>query len=221
MKAIIYTRVSTNKQGTSGLGLESQLEVANKYCKTNSLEVINHFSEVQSGGKNDREMIKAALRSCQLTGAILLVAKLDRISRDVEFIAQLQKSSVKFVCADMPEANESMIQFMGVFAQYERKMASTRTKAALQIKKSMGVKLGKNNLTAEGARKGNINSIKTRKNNSGERSTLVHYEIKTAQSNGCTSLRQIAEYLNNKHITTARGGKWSATQISRVIKRVA
>ena len=194
---------------------------ANQYCKTNSLEVINHFSEVQSGGKNDREMIKAALRSCQLTGAILIVAKLDRISRDVEFIAQLQKTSVKFVCADMPEANESMIQFMGVFAQYERRMASTRTKAALQAKKATGVQLGKNNLTTEGARKGNINSIKTRIIKSDERSSLVYYEIKNAQSNGITSLRQIANYLNNKHITTARGGRWSATQVSRVIKRVA
>lgn len=221
MKAIIYTRVSTNKQGISGLGLDSQLDLANSYCDQNNIEIIGHFSEVQSGGKNDREMIAKALRRCELTGAILVVAKLDRISRDVEFIAQLQKTNVSFVCADMPEANESMIQFMSVFAQYERKQASVRTKEALQAKKKQGVKLGTNNLTLSGSKKGRENAILSIQNKADQRASLVCNEINNAISDGFTSLRQIAKYLNGLHIKTPRGKEWTATAVKRTKERCA
>mgnify|MGYP003384732408 CR=1 FL=1 len=218
-KAVIYTRVSTNKQGVSGLGLESQLDIANNYCQQNNIEIIEHFSEVQSGGKNDREMIAKALRRCELTGALLVVAKLDRISRDVEFIAQLQKTNVSFVCADMPEANESMIQFMSVFAQYERKQASIRTKDALQAKKKQGVKLGTNNLTVEGAKKGRDNAIVSIKDKADQRASLVCHEINNAIVDGFTSLRQIASYLNDRHIKTPRGKEWTAIAVQRTQAR--
>ena len=218
-KAIIYTRVSTNKQGESGLGLESQLDIANNYCQQNNIEIIEHFSEVQSGGKNDREMIAKALRRCELTGALLVVAKLDRISRDVEFIAQLQKSNINFVCADMPEANESMIQFMSVFAQYERKQASVRTKEALQAKKKQGVKLGTNNLTLDGAKKGRVNAIASIKDKADYRASLVCHEINNAIEQGYTSLRQIADFLNKRHIKTPRDKEWTAAAVKRTKER--
>jgi DNA invertase Pin-like site-specific DNA recombinase len=140
--AICYYRVSTNKQGVSGLGLKTQQQIAHDYCEANGLIIIEEFEEVQSGGKNDRQKIQAALDRCYLCGAHLVVAKLDRISRDVGFVDALLKSGIKFVCADMPEANESMIQFLSVFAQYERRMASERTKAALAQKKAKALQLG-------------------------------------------------------------------------------
>ncbi|MBB1488655.1 recombinase family protein [Oceanospirillum sediminis] len=144
-KAVIYIRVSTRKQEITGLGIEAQRRIATDFCQSRQWEVTREFIEVQSGGRNDREMIREALEQCELTGSVLVVAKLDRISRDVGFIDQLQKSNVRFVCADMPEANQTMIQFMAVFAAYERKMASERTRAALEGKEG----LGNPNTTAE------------------------------------------------------------------------
>jgi DNA invertase Pin-like site-specific DNA recombinase len=219
IKAIIYTRVSTNKQGVSGLGLESQLDIANQYCEQNELLIIETYTEIQSGGKNDREMIKEALRRCELTGALLVVAKLDRISRDIGFIDQLQKSNIRFVCADMPEANESMINFMSVFAQYERKMASVRTKAALAAKKKQGAKLGTNNLTKDGASKGRDIASKVIKEKANERASLVCTDISRAIAEGFTSLRQIATYLNDNHIMTPRGKKWTASSVKNTKDR--
>ncbi len=221
-KAICYYRVSTNKQGVSGLGLEAQQEIALAYCKQNNLEVIGEFEEVQSGGKNDREMIKTALEKCRITHARLVVAKLDRISRDVGFIDQLQKSGIKFVCADMPEANDTMIQFMSVFAQYERRMASERTKAALAAKKARGESLGNPNIKqvqkqipSEASEKGN--AVKIAK--ADEWASLVIGHIDKAKDNGCQSLQQIADWLNAEHITTSRGNQFTSTSVKRIIDR--
>lgn len=220
--AVCYYRVSTTKQGVSGLGIEAQKESAANYCKQHGLDIIDEFEEVQSGGKNDREMIAAALRKCKLTHSRLVVAKLDRISRDIGFIDELQKSGIKFVCADMPEANDTMIQFMSVFAQYERKMASDRTKAALAAKKEQGVKLGSPQL--DKARQAipadtleRANAARSQK--AIEWSSDVLQEIEIAAAEGCTSFKQIADWLNSKGIKTRRGKEYSPTAVKRVVDR--
>jgi DNA invertase Pin-like site-specific DNA recombinase len=226
IKAVCYYRVSTNKQGVSGLGLDAQKASAKQYCDAGSIKIIKEYSEVQSGGKNDREMIRQALEYCEITKAILVVAKLDRISRDVGFIDTLLKSGVKFVCADMPEANESMIQFMSVFAQYERKMSSERTKAALATKKTQAEKRG------ESAGLGNPDMKAMRSkipSNFRQKGTLAKKKkatawaakimpsIEEAQNKGCTSLRQIADWLNKNHIEASKGGKFQAVSVKRIL----
>jgi DNA invertase Pin-like site-specific DNA recombinase len=224
--AVCYYRVSTSKQGASGLGLEAQRKLAHDYCKGQGLEIIGEFEEVQSGGKNDRQKIKEALDRCYLSGARLIVAKLDRISRDVGFIDVLLKSGTKFVCADMPEANESMIQFLSVFAQYERKMASERTKAALAQKKERAAQKGEphglGNPNMEKMRQNipiNFQSlgIEARKTKSKERRLKVEPLIAQAKNSGCGSLRSIAEWLNQRHIRTPKGKYFTATAVKRII----
>jgi len=224
-RAVVYYRVSTDKQGMSGLGLEAQRNAAETYCKREGLTIVDAYEEVVSGTNNDREKLAKALRRVEVSGDCkLVVAKLDRISRDVGFIDRLQKSGVQFVCADMPEANQTMLTFMSVFAQYEAKMASERTKAALAVKKAQGVKLGNPRLSEARAkvdvkaasRKGNDISIKK----ANEYADKMSVFIQDAQDNGADTLQRIATYLNQKGITTARGNKFTATAVKRMVDRL-
>jgi len=224
-RAVVYYRVSTDKQGVSGLGLEAQRNAAETYCKREGLTIVAEYEEVISGTKNNREKLLEALRRVEVSGDCkLVVAKLDRISRDVGFIDRLQKSGVQFVCADMPEANQTMLTFMSVFAQYEARMASERTTAALAVKKAQGVKLGNPNLkearakidVVAASRKGN--DIMTKKAN--EYADKMAIFIEQARDNGASTLQQIATYLNDRGITTARGKAYTATAVKRMIDRL-
>lgn len=143
MKVVTYFRVSTNKQGVSGLGLEAQREAVSRFLEGQSATVIKSFTEVQSGKRDDnRPELQKALRECRLTGAKLVVAKLDRLARSARFLMELQESSVDFVCADMPEANTLTISLMASLAEYERTLISERTKAAYKAKRSIAEKKG-------------------------------------------------------------------------------
>ena len=142
---VAYLRVSTDKQGRSGLGLEAQRDTIATYLRGTGGEAIAEFVEVESGKLNTRRQLAAAMYRAKVTGAKLLIAKLDRLSRNVSFIAALQESGVKFVCADMPEANELTVHLLAAMAQHERKMISERTKAALAAAKRRGTKLGNPN----------------------------------------------------------------------------
>jgi len=138
-KFVSYLRVSTKRQGQSGLGLEAQREAVASYLRDGSRSLVAEVVEIESGGKNDRAKLAEALRLCRLHGATLLVAKLDRLSRDAGFLMtldrQLKATGLKFAVADMPDANETMIGFMAILAQTERRMIAERTKAALAQKK--------------------------------------------------------------------------------------
>src|SRR6516162_8861224 len=147
-KFVSYLRVSTDRQGRSGLGLEAQRKAVEDYLNGGNWELLAEFVEIETGKKDDRTKLRKALHRCKVTGATLVIAKLDRLSRNFAFIAALQDSGAKFVAADMPEANETMIQFMAVIAQHERKAISARTKAALAAAKARGQKLGNPNLAA-------------------------------------------------------------------------
>ena len=143
---VSYLRVSTQQQGRSGLGLEAQRRAVLDYLDGGKWKLVAEFVEVESGKRDDRPKLQAALSYCKLTGATLVIAKLDRLSRDAHFLLglqkELQKSGLRFIAADMPEANELTIGIMAVVAQAERKMISDRTKAALQAAKAKGTRLG-------------------------------------------------------------------------------
>lgn len=155
MKFTAYYRVSTDKQGVKGLGMEAQRVDVLKHIGTG--ELLAEFIEVESGKNNTRKELIKALEHCKQSGSTLIIAKLDRLSRNSLFINQLLESDVKFVCCDMPDANNLTLRIMAAIAQHEREMISERTKKALQVAKERGVKLGSPN-----PRAGNQASIKAR-----------------------------------------------------------
>lgn len=143
MKIVTYYRVSTTKQGISGLGLEAQKQAVARFLQGKPATIVKSFTEVQSGKRDDnRPELQKALRECRLTGAKLVVAKLDRLARSARFLMELQESSVDFVCADMPEANTLTISLMASLAEYERTLISERTKAAYEAKKARAMAKG-------------------------------------------------------------------------------
>jgi DNA invertase Pin-like site-specific DNA recombinase len=139
---VSYLRVSTNKQGALGLGVEAQRRSVEDYLNGGRWELLAEFVEVESGKCDDRPKLAEAMAFCRLHGATLVIAKLDRLSRDAHFLLGLQKADVRFVAADMPEANEMVVGILAVVAQAERKMISERTKAALAAAKARGQRLG-------------------------------------------------------------------------------
>ena len=141
MRTINYYRVSTAKQGRSGLGLEAQRAAIETFCASRSWEPLEEYTEVESGKRDDRPELIKALHHAKMTGATLVIAKLDRLSRNMAFLATLQDAGAKFIAADMPEASELTIHIMAAMAQAERKAISKRTKEALAAAKAWGQKL--------------------------------------------------------------------------------
>ena len=215
-----YLRVSTDKQGRSGLGLDAQRETIAAYLRSVGGQAIAEFVEVESGKLNARPQLAAAMHRAKVTGAKLLIAKLDRLSRNVAFIAALQESGVKFVCADMPEANELTVHLLAAMAQHERKMISDRTKAALAAAKRRGQRLGNPN----GARAlrgcGNAKAIAVIKHNPDKHARDVEPIIAAIRASGVTSLKGTARELNARGILTARRGYWYATSVKALLGRL-
>jgi len=217
MKYIAYYRVSTDKQGESGLGLEAQKSSVINFISEDDI-LINEYREVESGKNNERIQLLEALSECKRVDATLLIAKLDRLSRNAAFIFTLKDSGVKFKCVDMPEANSVTIGIMAVLAQDERERISHRTKVALAALKAKGVKLGKpENLTDEARRR----SVEARKKkaNSNEHNTKATSLIKALRSNGA-SFRDIAQELNDSGFKTSRDSYFSAMTVKRLYDRI-
>jgi DNA invertase Pin-like site-specific DNA recombinase len=186
------------------------------FLSSGSWRHVAELVEVESGARDARPRLTEALALCRLHNATLVIAKLDRLSRDAAFLLNLQKCQVRFVAADMPEANELVVGIMAVVAQAERKMISTRTKAALAAAKVRGVHLGRpENLRNgdEGRAKGPA-SQRMRKE---ARATDLRPIIMKLGAEGPRSLRAIAEELNARGIPAARGGAWSAVQVRRIL----
>ena len=218
-KAVTYYRVSTAKQGRSGLGLDAQRKAVEDFLHSGNWDLISEFTEVESGKLDARPQLEIALANCELTGATLIVAKLDRLSRNVAFLAALQDSGTRFLAVDMPEANELTIHIMAAVAQAERKAISKRTKEALAAAKARGVRLGGDRGNRHDLRKGPGISAAVRSRNSCDRAIKVMAQIRDLQHTGATSLRQIAVGLDRRGIVTPRGGKWSASQVRGVIHK--
>jgi DNA invertase Pin-like site-specific DNA recombinase len=222
-KFVSYLRVSTDRQGKSGLGLDAQRKAVEDYLNGGRWELLAEFVEIETGKRDDRPKLREALHTAKVTGATLVIAKLDRLSRNLAFIAALQDSGARFVAADMPEANETMIQFMAVIAQHERKAISTRTKAALAAAKVRGTKLGNPNLAAlqaAGAGKPGWTAGADANRDGADRFAQdIRPVIEAIQADGITSLRGISAELNARGILTARGGQWDATRVRRLLQR--
>lgn len=217
-KYIAYYRVSTAKQGRSGLGLEAQQAAVREFLNGGYWELTYEFKEVESGKKNDRIVLNEAIKKCRIHNAKLVIAKLDRLSRDAVFLLTLRDSGVDFVCADMPDANRLTVSIMAVIAQDERERISARTKAALAAAKRRGVKLGGDrgniqNHAQEGAKR----SLKVRQKTAMTRANDLKPVIDDITTRGIASLNGIAAELNRMGITTARGGGWQAVQVKRLI----
>lgn len=217
MKFIAYYRVSTSKQGQSGLGLEAQRSSVSDYLAGREGDLIAEYTEVQSGTRNDRPELHKALRQCRLTGATLLIAKLDRLSRNRRFLMELADSSTNFIAVDMPEANNFTVGLLACLADYERQLISERTRAALQAAKARGVKLG--NPKLDQVRNTNTTAANaTRTAKAQEHQTEVRQVIDELQEDsGAMSLRQIAAQLNEAGYRTSRGGHWHPTSVARIM----
>jgi DNA invertase Pin-like site-specific DNA recombinase len=224
---VSYLRVSTARQGQSGLGLEAQRKSVEDYLNGGNWKLIREFVEVESGSRNDRPELAKAMALCRLRNATLVIAKIDRLSRDAHCLLGLQKAGVRFVAADMPEANEMVVGIMAVVAQAERKMISVRTKSALAAAKARGVKLGGvRHRRSDGAvvTPGADASAAGRAAKTAQaiaRASDVQPIIEDIQGGGAKSLREIAAALNERGIPTARGGQWTAVQVQRVLSRFA
>jgi DNA invertase Pin-like site-specific DNA recombinase len=221
-KFVSYIRVSTAKQGASGLGMEAQKEAISRYLNGGSWELLSEFVEVESGKKADRPELTKALQHCQMTGATLVIAKLDRLSRDLHFISSLQKAGIEFTACDMPSANKFTVHIFAALAEHEREMISQRTKAALAALKARGVKLGKpENLTKAAADKGAAMASEARTVKADEFAAQVAPLIAGYRDQGM-SLNGIAAKLNADSILTARGksGAWTPTAVKNLLARL-
>lgn len=218
MKYIAYYRVSTKRQGQSGLGLEAQRQAVQKFINPELIDF--EFTEVETGtNKKHRPILQEALELCKKHGAILLIAKLDRLTRNVAFVSYLLDSGVKFKAVDFPEANELTIHILSAIAQHEAKVISERIKAALAVKRKQlaieGKKLGTpTNLTTEDRNKG-VLSIKTKaKNNENNKRVLAFLREVNCKE---YTLQALCDKLNANGFKTSRGSVFKPSQVRRHI----
>ena len=221
MKVVAYYRVSTSAQGRSGLGLDAQRLAVSQFCGGRGCEMVGEFVEVESGKLDARPELAKALHLAKVTGATLVVAKLDRLSRNVAFLAALQDSDARFLAADMPEANELTVHIMAAVAQAERKAISRRTKEALAAAKARGVKLGNPNGAAAliSADKGNAASVAAIKAGAERFAADLEPIVADIMRMGTASLRTIAAELNRRGIVTRRGGAWHPATVRDLLNR--
>ncbi len=218
-KHVAYYRVSTAKQGRSGLGLEAQQAAVRAYLNGGQWELAGEVVEVESGKRDDnRPQLQEALRLCRATGAKLIVAKLDRLSRNMAFIANLMDAGVDFEACDNPHATRFTLHLYAAIAEHERTLISERTKAALAAAKARGVALGGHRGHVLPSHKAAQVSAKVRSASASAKAADVRVSIDQARANGASSLREIAAALNANGITTPRGGAWAASQVKRVIE---
>jgi DNA invertase Pin-like site-specific DNA recombinase len=221
MKIVTYIRVSTEKQGQSGLGLEAQRAAIAAYAKTANAVTIAEFREVESGRNNARPELEKALRAARGHGAKLVIAKLDRLSRNAAFLLKLQDSGANFTACDMPDASPFTVGIMAVLAQQESKMISDRTRAAMQAAKERGQVFG-NPYGAAALRRAGMGNTASRRSatlKADHHANDLKDVLEDLETSGITTLSGIAKTLNKRGIRTARGGKWHASTVANLRKR--
>lgn len=210
---IAYYRVSTQRQGSSGLGLQAQRTSVAAYVERKG-RLVAEFTDVESGKRNERPQLLRAIARCKTEGLTLLIAKLDRLTRNVAFIFTLRDSGVDFVCADMPEANTLTIGVMASMAQYEREVIGERTRLALAEKKRQGVALGTpENLTPQAIQKGlSVRRLNARTDQNNRQAGVFARTLRQAGE----TWSNIAVLLNEYGFKTRRGKQFQAVQVQRV-----
>lgn len=216
---VAYYRVSTDKQGKSGLGLEAQKEAVAQHLNGGSWSLAAEFTEIESGKDIGRPELLKAMRAAKLYGAKLIIAKLDRLARNVAFVSNLMEGGVEFVAVDFPQANRLTIHILAAVAEHEASMISQRTKAALAAAKARGTKLGGYRGVAidDDARKA---SVVIRSSKATDRASQLLPIIEELRASGVTSLGAIARELTARRVPTARGlTTWTPAGVSRVLDR--
>lgn len=222
MNYIAYLRVSTSRQGQSGLGLEAQRMAVNALINQRRGFLLETFVEVESGGNDQRPELTKALNLARVTRATLAIAKLDRLSRNATFLLTLQDSDVRFTAADMPDANELTVGIMALVAQQERVAISRRTREALQAAKQRGQQLGNPN-GADALRRagrGNAAALRAVKAAADETSERLRPIVEKLRQAGIVSLGGIAQEFNSKGILSPRGGSWHRSSVANLLKRL-
>lgn len=226
-KFIGYYRVSSQKQGQSGLGLDAQREAVRLFLEgTNGFPPIAEFVETESGAKNDRKALGAALAACRIHGATLIIAKMDRLSRNQFFLMSLVGSGVPVLFVDFPNipagaVGHFMLQQMSAVAELERGLISERTKAALRAKVARDGQWDRNashHLVPGAGQEAAVAAVKARAD---ARAADLAEVLKGLQAEGVTSLNALAHRLNAEGIQTARGCSWTPTAVKRVLDRQA
>lgn len=222
MKYVGYLRVSTARQGQSGLGLESQRAAIAPFVAQRAGVLLDTFVEVESGSLNSRPQLQQALHLAKVTGATLIIAKLDRLSRNAAFLLALQDSGARFVAADMPDANELTVGIMALVAQQERQAISRRTKDALAAAKARGQVLGNPNGAAAFRRagKGNQSAVAAAKAQADIHAGQLEGIVRQLQAHGHSSLGAIAAALNEKGVLTPRRGRWHRSSVANLLERL-
>jgi DNA invertase Pin-like site-specific DNA recombinase len=209
-----YYRVSTQKQGGSGLGLEAQQAAVRAFVQ-DSTQLVGEFVEIESGKKNQRPQLLAAMAEARRVGSTLLIAKLDRLSRNASFILALRDSGVDFICCDMPDANTLTVGLFAVLAQHERETISKRTKDALTAKKARGFQLGNpQNMTPAITQQGQATMQRNAREHQANQQAALLADLLRAQGE---TLWQIANRLNAAGYRTRRGGTFHATTVQRLL----
>jgi len=207
---VAYYRVSTQQQSLSGLGLEAQRDAVRRFLNGGKWELVGEFTEVESGRRRDRPELEKAMAAAKRRKATLVIAKLDRLARNVYFVSGLLESKVRFVCCDVAEADRMMLQMLAVFGEHEARMISERTRAALAAARARGVKLGNPRIRE-------LNRDPARK--ASEFARQMRGTLDAMHAVGLTQRAMVAE-LNKMGVRTARGGTWSLAQLQRVLKRL-
>ncbi|WP_199099262.1 recombinase family protein [Dyella sp. ASV21] len=223
MKFVAYLRVSTSHQGQSGLGLEAQRAAIAALIEQRQGVLLESFCEVESGSLNSRPELAQALHLAKLTGATLVIAKLDRLSRNAAFLLALQESGARFIAADMPDANELTVGIMALVAQQERQAISRRTREALAAARARGQRLGNPNGAAalRRADRGNSAAVAAVKSIAADNSESLRPLIDQLRSDGVGTLAGIASELNRRGILTPRQKTWHRSSVSNLLKRLA
>lgn len=222
MQIVSYLRVSTARQGASGLGLEAQRNAVTLFAAAGDHTLLAEYIEIESGAKAARPNLSTALTLCRLHRATLVIAKLDRLARNVCFIANLMDGRVEFVACDMPHANRLTLHLLAAIAEHEREMISQRTKAALQAAKARGVRLGNPNgaiALLEGCRAAAERSVAVRQANALQHSAAVAQTLTGLVAEGL-SFREIALGLNDQGIPSPTGKAWHPEQTRRTVQRL-
>lgn len=210
MALVVYTRVSTGKQQASGLGLEAQQEAIERYAARTGQPIIATFTEIESGAVRDRPQLAAALDLCRRKKAVLLIARLDRLSRSLAFIAQLLEAGVDVRAADVPEANRLTLQLLAVFAEHERTIIRERTRAAMAAAKARGIVLGRNGAVLAAEHKRLAAAF----------AETVRPQVEAVVAAGATTTRQIADGLNDMGVASREAGRWHHSGVSRLLSRL-
>ena len=210
-KFVAYYRVSTERQGRSGLALEAQQHAVQNHLRTCGGILIGEYTEIETGKRNERPQLQMAMAAVKKEKGRLVIAKLDRLARNAAFVLNLMESGIDFVAADMPYANKLTIQIMAAFAEHERDQISQRTKAALAAAKAQGVELGANGKVL----------AKQHKAEAQQRANSLRVCVDAIKKEGYTTVRDICAQLNALGINTPTGKRWHPTTTYRLLKRLA